>query len=116
MSDRVSNSVVPEDNITWATVAFYVDLLVEVDYVSFMRWLRFFYVLGMEIVIEGPVTARPDSKSTSSWSYVVNVAYNAQVKGVAVYVASGWAFGRVTFWENAVYAANSARNLQCIPT
>ena len=60
---------------------------------------------------------RPDALNAIS-SPLVDEFTDAvsQVKGVAVYVASGWAFGRVTFWENAVYAANSVGDLQCIPT
>ena len=84
----MSQTVVPKHNITVLsiTVNRIFAIIVQANKGKIFR--RFITVLRFKCVVKSFVAARPDGETSTTWSYIVDIADNAQMEWVSVCVTS----------------------------
>ena len=112
MPARMSEPVMPENDVSCITVEIDIGLLIEVLCVVVIPVVSFGCVAALECVIEAAMTTRPDFESAAVRVDVINITDNAQVKRVALAVA-GWSLERFfSFGEGSIDATESIRRAQ----
>ena len=108
----VSDTVVPEDDVSRAAVAVNVRLAVDLFHVRLILLHRFHFMGGMEIVIELFVAAGPNGEAAAVGSDPIDVSNYAEVKRMAIYVTAIRPLGNIALGHDAVDATDARRRLQ----
>ncbi len=109
MPARMSEPVMPENDVSCITVEIDIGLLIEVLCVVVIPVVSFGCVAALECVIKAAMTTRPDLESVVVPVDVLNITDNAQVIRGAL-ADEGWSLERFfTFGERSIDATKSVR-------